>query len=103
MKKLLLTLLACGIVLIAGCGKGDQPSIQPDTRSAVTGTDLTHVITADTVYYMTGPQQARPPEGTFKAGTKVAIIQDAGSYSAVRSADGVQAYVSTASLRALEK
>ncbi len=71
--------------------------------SAVSKVVPTHVVTTDTVYYMSGPQQARPPEGKFKAGTKVTVVQNAGSYSVVRSVDGVQAYVSTASLETIEK
>ena len=59
---------------------------------------LTHVVHADSVYYTTGPQQSRPPDGTFKAGTKVKLVREAGSYSLVESEGGVAAYVSTGSL-----
>jgi hypothetical protein len=59
---------------------------------------LTHVVHADSVYYTDGPQQSRPPDGTFKAGTKVKLVREAGSYSLVESAGGVAAYVSTGSL-----
>lgn len=65
--------------------------------------DYTHTITTDTKYYMSGPQQSRPPEGTFKAGTKVSLIQTSGSYSLVKSEDGVQAYVSSSSIEKIEK
>ena len=103
MKKLLLTLLVCGFVVVVGCAEKRQPAIQANGQPAASNAAPTHVITADTVYYMSGPQQARPPEGTFKAGTKVTLVQNAGSYSLVRSAGGVRAYVSTASLKAIEK
>ena len=79
MRTLLIALLVCGSIL-----------------------SPTHIITADTVYYMSGPQQARPPEGKFKTGTKVTLVQKAGSYSVVRSESGIQAHVSTDALKPIE-
>ena len=102
MKTLLLTLLVCGCAVVVGCGNV-QPAMQAEGEPAASNAAPTHVVTADTVYYMSGPQQARPPEGKFKAGTKVTLVENAGSYSVVRSADGIQAYVSAASLEAIEK
>jgi hypothetical protein len=52
------------------------------------------VLSTAAEYYLNGPQQASPPDGTFPAGTKVTLVRDAGSYSLVRSAAGVEAYVS---------
>ena len=103
MKTLLLTLVVCGFAAVVGCAENASPEMQAKAQSAASNAAPTHVVTADTVYYMSGPQQARPPEGTFKAGTKVALAESAGSYSLVRSAGGIRAYVSTASLKALEK
>jgi len=54
-------------------------------------------------YYLTGPQQARPPEGKFKLGTKVKLLRNAGSYSQVQSEGGVTAYVATGALKAIKK
>jgi len=93
----------CGLVLAAGCTETKQPKVQSKDSPAASKAAPTHVVTTETVYYMSGPQQARPPEGKFKAGTKVTLLQKAGSYSVVRSAGGVQAYVSTASLKAIEE
>ena len=103
MKKLLLTLLIVGFFVVVVCAAKPQPALQAKAHPAAPNAAPTHVVTADTVYYMSGTQQARPPEGTFKAGTKVTLVQNAGSYSLVRSAGGVRAYVSTASLKAIEK
>ena len=64
--------------------------------------EFTHELIKDEPYYTTGPQQPRPPDGTFKAGTKVVLVKEAGSYSQVTSETGVTAYVSTASLRQLK-
>jgi hypothetical protein len=63
---------------------------------------FTHVVAVDTEYYLTGPQQARPPDGTLPAGTKVTLLEEAGSYCRVRSEGGIEAYVSTNSLQPLE-
>ena len=56
----------------------------------------------ETVYYLTGPQQARPPDGSFAKGTKVALVLNAGSYSLVTSQSGITAYVSSGSLQLVE-
>ena len=57
------------------------------------GSEFSHVIAAETEYYTTGPQQGRPPDGKYPAGTNVSIVEDAGSYVLVRSERGVEAYV----------
>lgn len=59
----------------------------------------THVVTADEVYYLTGPQQARAPDGKFKQGTQVELIRNSGSYSVVVTDGGVRAHLSTAALK----
>ncbi len=59
---------------------------------------FTHVIRSDADYYITGPQQAKPPEGKFIKGTQVRIIMTAGSYTKVTSNAGVTAFVATDSL-----
>ena len=56
----------------------------------------------ETVYYLTGPQQARPPDGSFAKGTKVALVLNAGSYSLVTSQSGITAYVLSGSLQLVE-
>ena len=60
---------------------------------------VTHLVSGEEYYYIDGPQQMRAPDGKFKEGTKVQLVQDSGSYSVVVSEDGVRAYVSTASLK----
>jgi hypothetical protein len=62
---------------------------------------LSHEITRDEEYYLTSPAQATPPDGTFKAGTKVSLVSDSGSYSRVLSEDGVSAYVASDALKPL--
>jgi hypothetical protein len=64
--------------------------------------EFTHELTEDEVYYIDGPQQQRPPDGTFEKGTKVILLQDSGSYSQVTSEADVTAYVATGALKPLE-
>ena len=63
---------------------------------------VTHVISSEATYYLDGPQQMRPPDGKFKMGTKVELVQENGSYSQVVSEDGIRAHVSTGSLKPIE-
>ena len=64
---------------------------------------FSHVIATETEYYTTGPQQGRPPDGKFPAGTKVTIVQEAGSYTQIRSEDGIEAYVSSDAIKELDQ
>jgi hypothetical protein len=76
-----------------------NPEIVPPEKLEV---KVTHVINSEETYYLDGPQQMRPPDGKFKAGTKVELVQEAGSYSVVVSEDGIRAYVSTGALKPIE-
>lgn len=88
------SLAVCG----AGCGvKMMGPA--PGGGSAGSGYH-THVLIENADYYTDNPAQGRAANGQFQQGEKVTLIQRAGSYSLVRSANGVQAYVSTGSIRA---
>ena len=60
--------------------------------------DFTHVVQRDVDYYVGGPQQTRPPNGTFAKGTKVRLIKAAGSSAQVRSKEGVIGFVIADSL-----
>ncbi len=62
------------------------------------GDGFTHVVTTDTPYYESGPQQSRPPEGTLRAGTRVRILEEAGSYTRVETEDGIRGYVASDAL-----
>jgi hypothetical protein len=62
---------------------------------------FTHTISVETEYYLGGPQQAQPPDGTFKAGTKVRLLEVAGSYCVVESEDGVRAWVAVDAVKLL--
>ncbi len=79
-------------VLSLGCNLANQ-SQQDDANQQEKGKTYTHVIASETEYYTTGPQQSRPPDGKFPAGTRVNIVEEAGSYLLVRSEGGEEAYV----------
>jgi hypothetical protein len=95
-------------VLGLGCNRTETNQPQPtENQLSQTGDELkqhletqparvskvSHVLTADTEYYTTGPQQGRPADGKFLAGTKVSIVEDAGSYLLVQPASGLAAYI----------
>ena len=80
-------------------GDANNPEIVAPEKPAV---KVTHVISGEEVYYLDGPQQMRPPDGKFQAGTRVELVQDSGSYSMVVSEDGIRAYVSTGALKPIE-
>jgi hypothetical protein len=52
------------------------------------------MVTKRTEYYLTGPEQAAPPEGRFDEGTRIRIIAPDGSFVKVQSASGTTAYIS---------
>ena len=64
---------------------------------------FSHVISTETEYYTTGPQQGRPADGKFPAGTKINIVKKAGSYVLVNSEKGIKAYVSTNAIKLKKK
>ena len=61
-----------------------------------------HVIQLETVYYTTGPQQGRAPDGKFPAGTVVTVLKEVGSYMLVETEDGVVAYVASGSVKPVD-
>jgi serpin B len=77
----------------------EEPAKEPDKGASDSST---HRLVAKAVYYEGGPQQGRPPDGHFAAGTRVTLIRDAGSYALVRSDGGVEAYVATDVLHPLD-
>jgi hypothetical protein len=63
---------------------------------------FTHELTQDEPYYFDGPQQQRPPDGTFPSGTKVVLmVYDGGSYCRVADGKGVYAVTAYYSLKQL--
>jgi hypothetical protein len=85
---------------VAPPGGGDPADVQADFAPADEA--FCHTIAVDTEYYLGGPQQAQPPDGTFKAGTKVRLLVEAGSYCVVETEDGVTAWVAADDVKPVE-
>lgn len=88
MRIIVAIMLASALVIAAGGCSSGEPKESAHT----------HVLKVDSAYYTSSPAQGRPPDGEWKAGTKVTKLEGAGSYTRVRSEDGVEAYVSTDAL-----
>ena len=59
------------------------------------GQVFTHLVASDTEYYLSGPQQAHPPEGKLPRVTKVTLLEVADGYCRIRSEGGIEVNVST--------
>jgi serpin B len=78
-----------------------SPLTGTDSRRPAAQLNFDYVITADTFYYATSPQQGRPPDGSLAAGTKVAVLRRQSSYSLVQSQGGERGYVATTALKSV--
>jgi hypothetical protein len=58
----------------------------------------THVIRNATSYYLQGPQQATPPDGTLTVGTEIRLVKRQGSYVIIETNTGLSAHVSAAAI-----
>ncbi len=72
------------IVLVVGC--------KPAKKYSGPISEFPHVITGETEFYTSGPQQGQLADGVFRAGTKVRDIEEAGSYVLVRTEGDVEAF-----------
>ena len=102
----LFALVGCADEPVPPTMAAKEPEAKSDTqpsqdRNATVETNPTHAIVAETAYYRGGPQQAQPPDGRFEVGTQVKLIEEAGSYILVRSAEGITAYVAADSVKQL--
>ena len=61
--------------------------------------EFSHVLAIETEYYTMGPQQGRPADGRFSAGTRLNVTKDAGSYVLVQTENAVEAYVAADAVR----
>ena len=74
------------------------PEEAEESAAAAAQAEYPDEIGSMTAYYTGGPQQGRPPDGQLWPGTPVKVLQDAGSYSLILTADGIEAYVATAAI-----
>ena len=83
-----------------GCDPVNEDQLNNDEQVDIK--TFSHVISTETEYYTTGPQQNRPPDGKFPAGTRVSMVEESGSYVLVRSESGVEAYVAANAVKKQE-
>ncbi|MGB6043155.1 MAG: divalent metal cation transporter [Pirellulales bacterium] len=84
--KLYETMLKCIVVAIVLC------FIAVVVRVSFPS-NFTHVVTSESVYYSDGPQQGRPPDGKFVAGTSVKKLNEESGYWLVEDENGTKGYV----------
>ena len=70
-----------------------KPRTLPTPKSNQVPQVTDAVITSKTVYYISGPQQSRPPDGEFEAGTRVRVERINGAYLLVTNRKGQTAWV----------
>ena len=99
MRSALLLPMLFAFLLCFGCSPSGIPEPAEENAASAVQSEYPHQIGSLAVYYTGGPQQGRPPDGEFEPGTRVKVLHHAGSYSMVRSADGIEAYVSTAAIQ----
>lgn len=105
----------CSLLLavVAGCNRtteaqqnaaSEQAEQQEEETPSRDGDAATfsHVVAREAEYYVNGPQQGRPPDGTLPEGTRVNVVRDSGSYLVVRSEEGVEAYVAANAVEPLD-
>ena len=80
-----------------------KATAQEAQQTAEKSEPWTHQVKVNTAYYTAGPQQMRPPDGYFRPGTKVRIVQQAGSYVLVEAEGGTRAYVAADALEPLQQ
>lgn len=88
------------LVLIAGCcaKAPNAPDDKAKASPATAPSQWTHELARDEIWY-DHPAQARPPNGTWPSGTKVRMLQEAGSYAQVATEGGQTGYVASDALR----
>jgi hypothetical protein len=78
-----------------------EPVKAPAVKMPAAFKDATHTLTMDEPYFKSSPASGGSPEGTWKSGTQVLVMVPGAPYSKVKVGDGTEAYVKTASLKAM--
>jgi hypothetical protein len=99
------TLGSLVVLVVTGCsGQSSPPAnidgepqtdVAPYASASRPAETFSYPLIRDVEYYTSGPQQGRPPDGTLSAGTKVNVLRRTGSYSLVRTAEGVEGYIAS--------
>jgi hypothetical protein len=73
--------------------KRDPRSGEYGIRAASDG--FHHIALVDTPYHVNGPVPGRLPEGLFRAGTRVQVLEQADGHVRVETEDGVRSRVAS--------
>lgn len=86
--------LAALLLVAVGCRSQDKAG------------DWTHQTSAAVEYYLAGPQQSAPPDGTLPAGTPLRIISEDGSYTRIAAetdlAGDIEAHIATGAIEPID-
>lgn len=82
-----LLLLGAGSLSITGCASGGGSGGGDDRP-------FNAMITRDTPFFLDGPDQQTPPNGTFRRGTRVRLLSRHGSHVKVEAIGGTTGFVS---------
>src|SRR4051812_43791416 len=95
MKRIIQAALIMAAIGASACTpQSSAPTGQPPAQVAPNATNG-YVILQDTPYFKNGPAQPMPADGTLRSGTAVTIGKKIGSYTLVRTPDGIVGYVKT--------
>ena len=94
-------LAASYLAALPACDTPKDAFSDPSTVERRGASKYTHVVSSETAYYRDGPQQGRPHDGMLFPGTRVTVVEGAGSYCRVRTEAGLEVWVATDSLRPL--
>ncbi len=80
------------LLVLVGCENAvEEPHPQPEPSAE----EWSHTVRAGTLYYIGGPQQSRPADGSFLEDTVVTLLESAGSYVLVETKNHLRAWVSS--------
>lgn len=71
--------------------------------AALSPSEVTHTVNIETPYYELGPQQGRPADGVLSSGTKIKLIESAGSYALIVTESGITGYVSVNDIKPVQE
>lgn len=99
-------ILSAVTISMTGCFWGEVPDMNQENRERgqalpdkpVHRDRLNFVLRRQAVYFLYGPHQISAPNGILPGGTRVEVLEGDGikkyaGYTAVRTADGIEAYV----------
>lgn len=96
-----LILLTLGLLATA-CQQQSRHAATQTVQAKPATSTWTHQTIRPTEYYLTGPQQARAPDGIFPKGTRLTVLHTSGSYSRIEAQNGEIAWISRDAIAPIE-